>query len=166
MSVLVASGQVYLLEAYHRNLGKRLIKTPKVHILDTGLAIFLMGYQKVGDVFSSPLGGAIWETHVVNQLLRYYAFQGRQPPLWYWRTVQGQEVDVLIEEGGGRLIAIEAKHGEHPGGKEAEGIRAARKFYGEAAVPKGYVASRTPANYEIERGIEAVEGSEWEGLLR
>ena len=69
ISVLEASGQIFLLEPYHRNLGKRLIKSPKVYMCDTGLAAFLMGFEHITEILKHPAFGALWETHVVMQAI-------------------------------------------------------------------------------------------------
>ncbi len=158
ISVLQASGQIILLEPYHRNLGKRLIKAPKLYMCDTGLAAFLMGFEKREEVMRHPVAGALWETHVVMQVVRHYFSQGRQPPLWYWRTVHGAEVDLLIEKGG-KFVAIEVKATEDPDEKALKGIQALQRFYGDQCLISGYIASRTPHAHPISETVKAVSGS-------
>jgi predicted AAA+ superfamily ATPase len=158
ISVLQASGQIQLIEPYHRNLGKRLIKSPKLYMCDTGLALFLMGFENPEEVTHHPVFGALWETHVVMQVVRHYFSQGRQLPIWYWRTAHGAEVDLLIEKGG-QFIAIEVKVAEYPDEKALKGIHELQKFYGEQSLISGYIASRTPKAYPISDNINAVPGS-------
>jgi uncharacterized protein len=158
ISVLEASGQLYLLEPYHRNLGKRLIKSPKLYLTDTGLAAFLMGFESVQELFRSPLAGALWETHVIMETVRHFAAQGKRKPLWFWRTVQGAEVDLLIEQGG-QFVAIETKLAEHPGNDAAKGFKALKSLYGEKSLIRGYVACRTPQPYPLTEEIHAIPGS-------
>jgi predicted AAA+ superfamily ATPase len=124
-----------------------------------------MGFRSLRDTLASPLSGALWETHVFNQILRHYAFRGERPPLWYWRTPYGHEVDIVIEEGGGRLLAVECKLSENPSHRDSAGIRALRQFYGSTNVPKAFIACRTPRAHAVDEGILAVDGSEWEKLL-
>ena len=143
ISVLQTSGQIVLIEPYHRNLGKRLIKSPKLYMCDTGLAAFLMGFERLEEVMRHPVAGALWETHVVMQVARHYLSQGRQLPLWYWRTVQGAEVDLLIEKGG-QFIAIEVKATENPDERSLKGIQSLQRFYGDQCLISGYIASRMP----------------------
>jgi hypothetical protein len=107
ISVLQASGQIVLLEPYHRNLGKRLVKSPKLYMADMGLAAFLMGFESAEALLRHPVIGALWETHVVMQVVKRFASKGKTVPLWFWRTGQGAEVDLLVEHGG-RFVAIEA----------------------------------------------------------
>ena len=164
ISVLQASGQIFLLEPYHRNLGKRLIKSPKLYMCDTGLAIFLMGFENWEGVQRHPVVGAIWETHVIMQVVKYYLSKGRNPALWFWRTVQGAEVDLLVEQGG-RFLAIEAKFGETPGRSSLKGFRALEQFYGDKSIIAAFVACRTKDTYPIETDIQAVPGSSIDTVL-
>lgn len=127
ISVLQASGQVFLLEPYHRNLGKRLIKSPKIYMSDTGLALFLMGFETWEAVLRHPIAGAIWETHVVMEVVKHYRSAGKRLPLWFWRTVYGAEVDLLVERGG-KSIAIECNFSENPDLPDLKGILALKTF--------------------------------------
>ncbi|HDZ23087.1 MAG TPA: ATP-binding protein [Desulfobacteraceae bacterium] len=158
ISILQASGQIVLIEPYHRNLGKRLIKSPKLYMCDTGLAAFLMGFEKLDEVMRHPVAGALWETHVVMQVVRHYFSRGRHLPLWYWRTVHGAEVDLLIEKGG-RFVAVEAKTSESPDKKALKGIQALQRFYGNQSLISGYIASRTLHAYPLSDTVKAVPGS-------
>lgn len=159
ISVLQASGQIFLLEPYHRNLGKRLIKSPKVYICDTGLALFLMGFETWEAVSRHPVAGAIWETHVVMQVVRHYQSSGKRVPLWFWRTVYGAEVDLLVERAG-RFIAIECKFSETPDQASPRGILALKKFYGKDFFERGLLACRTPNPFPLSEEVSAVPGSQ------
>jgi uncharacterized protein len=94
ISVLEASGQIVLLEPYYRNLGKRLVKSPKLYMCDTGLALFLMGFESFEALLNHPVISAIWETHVVMQVIKHFQALGKNRPLWFWRTIHGAEVDL------------------------------------------------------------------------
>jgi hypothetical protein len=155
ISVLQASGQVLLLEPYHRNLGKRLVKSPKLYLTDTGLAAFLMGFDQWEAIERSPMAGPIWETHVVMEVVKHFASAGRAVPLWYWRTASGAEVDLLIEQGG-RFIAVEAKFTENPDEADLKGFRALGSFYGEKSILSGWLACRTPESFPLASGITAI----------
>lgn len=164
ISALQASGQILLLEPYHRNLGKRLTKSPKLYLCDTGLAAFLMGFETWEALARHPAIGAVWETHVVMQVVRHFASQGRRVPLWFWRTVQGAEVDLLIEQAG-RFIAIEAKFAEHPEQGSLKGFEALRRFYGDKCLMAGYVVSKTPHPYPLVENVTAIPGTMIEEVL-
>jgi predicted AAA+ superfamily ATPase len=158
ISVLQASGQIVLLEPYYRNLGKRLVKSPKLYLCDTGLAIFLMGFEDWQSVARHPVIGALWETSVVMQVVKHFSSLGRNIPLWYWRTAQGVEVDLLIEQGG-RFIGVECKFAESLDRSSLKGLKALKRFYGEKSLITGLVASRTSNPYKLAGDVAAVPGS-------
>lgn len=152
ISVLVASGLVRLLEPYFRNAGKRLVKSPKVYWMDTGLAAWFMGLKTRAAIEASPYGGSLWETYVYGQLVRAFAVRGeRSPALWYWRTSSGEEVDFVIEAGG-KFVLIEAKLGETPGLESTKGFADFKAYYGQAAVSGTWIAAPTKASYALKDG--------------
>jgi predicted AAA+ superfamily ATPase len=154
ISVLEASGQIYLLEPYHRSLGKRLVKSPKLYFLDTGLVCSLIGIRTMEGLLSSPAAGALWETFVVGQVIRHFQSRGTNPPLWFWRTQSGDEVDLLIESGS-RFTVIECKLTEAPTNRDAKGIARLADFYGHSSVSKAFVACRTSRSHLIDTKIKA-----------
>jgi len=113
LSVLDASNVIHLLEPYFENLGKRLVKSPKLYFLDTGLCCYLLGTRTPRDLAGSPLLGAVFETHVLGQLVRHFANAGRRPELYFYRDHHGREVDFLIPVAG-RFALIECKWSESP----------------------------------------------------
>jgi len=114
LSVLNASNVVFLLEPYFENLGKRIVKTPKLYFLDTGLCSYLLGARTSEDLVRSPMLGAIFETHVLGQIVRNFANQGRRREIYFYRDHHGREVDFLIPSAG-RFALIECKWAESPG---------------------------------------------------
>ncbi len=165
ISVLQASGQIFLLEPYYRNLGKRLVKSPKLYFCDTGLAAFLMGFDSWEAMARSPVMGAVWETHVVMQVVKSLVAGGRSLPLWFWRTAYGAEVDLLIEQGGS-FQAVEAKFTERPGPADLKGMEALQQFYGEDKLISGWIACRVNDAYQIENRLTAVPGSRIDRYIR
>jgi predicted AAA+ superfamily ATPase len=157
LGVLVASNQVFLLEPYHRSLGKRLVKSPKLYFTDTGLAAFLLGFPSARSLWASFTAGAFWENHVVGQWLRWRDQVQPSAGLWFWHDAAGAEVDLLVELGD-HLVAIECKRTERPVADDARGIRKLRAFYGAAMVPRAYVACTSPVPFTLEDGVEARSG--------
>lgn len=96
LSVLEASNIIRLLPPYHRNVGKRLVKTPKLYFLDTGLVCFLTGIRHEDDLAESALRGPLFETQVVSQLVRFDANHGHARELYFYRDHHGTEVDLVI----------------------------------------------------------------------
>ncbi len=159
ISVLQTSGQVLLLEPYFRNIGKRLVKSPKLYLCDTGLAAFLMGFESWQAVERHPAVGALWETHVVMEVVKSFAARGKGIPLWFWRTAWGAEVDLLIERDG-RFMAIECKYAEVVGESETKGLKAFADDYGRESLRASYIASHATRSYPVSGEITAIPGSE------
>ena len=108
LSILEASHQVVVLRPYFANVGKRLVKTPKVYFTDTGTLCYLAGLKDPGHAAAGPLGGAIFETAVLSEIIKTFVHRGDEPEVYFWRTSTGSEVDLILNVGG-RLIPIEVK---------------------------------------------------------
>lgn len=100
LSILRASGIVYLLEPYHSNLSKRLVKAPKLYFLDTGLCAYLTGWSSPETLEVGAMSSAILETWVIGELLKGYLHNGKQPPFFYYRDRDKKEIDLLIARNG------------------------------------------------------------------
>jgi predicted AAA+ superfamily ATPase len=112
--VLESSGLVYLLEPYYNNFNKRLIKTPKLYFLDTGLACWLLGWNTPEQMVNGAMWGHIFESFVFAEILKSYYNDGIvKPPLYYYRDADKNEIDLLIENGD-TLHPIEIKSGSDP----------------------------------------------------
>lgn len=110
LTVLQAGHLVALLPPYHRNFGKRLVKTPKLYFLDTGLLCYLMRISSPDDLYHHALRGAIFETWVVSETLKHRCNRALAADLFFWRDNHGLEVDLVFERGQ-RLHAVECKSG-------------------------------------------------------
>jgi hypothetical protein len=108
LSVLEASMLVYLLPPHHRNFGKRIIKSPKLYFIDTSLVTFLVGLHDPEPTLHGPMAGALVETAVVGEWVKAFHHAGEPPALYYVRTRDGLEVDLVIERNG-VLYAAEVK---------------------------------------------------------
>ena len=137
LSVLEATFQVIVLRPYHANVGKRLVKTPKVYFTDTGMLCYLAGLKDPDHAAAGPLGGPIFETAVLLQIVKAFVNRGEEPQIHFWRTSAGVEVDLVVEAGG-KLIPIEVKLSATPRPAMASGIRAFQEDLGEKAGP-GFV---------------------------
>lgn len=114
LSILQASGLIYLLEPYHTNLTKRLVKAPKLYFLDTGLCSYLTQWSSPDILEAGAMAGAILETWVVGEILKSFAHNGRQAPLFFYRDKDRKEIDLLIVQDG-RIYPIECKKSSSPG---------------------------------------------------
>jgi hypothetical protein len=110
LSVLEASYVVVRLAPWHANLGKRLIKTPKLYFVDTGLLCALLGIRAAGQLSQHPLRGAVFENWVVTEILKSRLHRSLPADLHFFRSRSGLEVDVLVDSGAA-LLAAEVKSG-------------------------------------------------------
>jgi predicted AAA+ superfamily ATPase len=108
LSLLEAGSLVILLPPYHAHFGKRIIKSPKLYFMDTGLVCYLVGLQTASHLLQSPMAGALFETAVVSNFKKILDTSGTVDCLYFWRAVSGVEVDLLIDMGGD-LFPIEIK---------------------------------------------------------
>jgi len=153
LSILEASFQIFVLRPYYANIGKRLVKSPKVYFTDTGLLCYLVGLRDSDHAASGPMGGAIFENLIVAELFKIYTHRGEVPALYYWRTAAGSEVDVVIETQD-NLIPLEIKLSETPRPEMAkEIIGFQRDFAGKAG--QGYVIHRGEVTLPVGKGVIA-----------
>ena len=110
LSVLQALFVVHLLPPHHRNFAKRLIKSPKLYFLDTGLLCNLLRIREPAQLALHANRGAIFETFVVGEYLKAFTHRGVRSPLYFWRDRSGHEVDLVIDDGA-RLLPVEMKAG-------------------------------------------------------
>ncbi len=111
LSVLEASFIIFLLQPHFVNFNKRLIKSPKLYFLDTGVLCYLLNIKDPAAIVTSPHRGQLFETLVMGELVKYYANRGMRAPLYFWRDKTGHEIDCIVDENN-KLIPIEIKSGE------------------------------------------------------
>lgn len=110
LSVLEAGYLTQRLPPLHRNLHKRVVKTPKFHFLDSGLVCWLLGVRSPAELKRHPLRGSIFDSWVASEVRKSLVAKGVQPRLHHWRDQHGREVDLIID-GGIDLLAVEIKSG-------------------------------------------------------
>lgn len=115
LSVLEAGYIVQRVPALHRNLRKRVIKAPKLHFIDSGLACWLLAIRTPEELKRHPLRGPLFESWVAGEVTKAFNHQGIRPRLHHWRDRRGQEVDLVVDRGRD-LVAVEVKSGAtvHP----------------------------------------------------
>jgi len=132
ISVLEASYIVHLLPPHHQNFNKRLVKTPKLYFLDTGLATWLLGIQNSEQMATHVQRGALFESWVISELLKARYNAGETSNLYFWRDRSGHEVDLLIDHGT-HLSPLEIKSGQTINKDYFKGLNFWRKLAGETA---------------------------------
>lgn len=158
LSVLEATFQVIILRPYFANVGRRLVKTPKVYFTDAGTLCYLAGLRDPGHAASGPLGGAIFETAVLSEIVKALTHRGEDPQAYFWRTASGMEVDIVVETAG-KLVPIEVKLSATPRPLMAEPIRRFREDFGDRAAP-GYVVHPGDVRLPLVPGVTALPFAE------
>lgn len=152
LSVLEATYQVIVVQPYFSNVGKRLVKTPKVYFADTGTLCYIAGLKDAQHAASGPMGGAIMETAVLSEIVKTLTHRGEVPRVFFWRTMRGNEVDFVVETEG-KLVPVEVKLSATPHQAMAKSISAFREDVGDIAMP-GYVVH--PGEMRLPLGRDAM----------
>ena len=153
LSVLRASFQVYLLQPYHSNLTKRLVKTPKLYFLDTGLMAHLTDWPSPESLASGAMAGAAFETYVVSEIVRSWWHRGEQPPLYYYRDKDKREIDLVFDTAG-KLFPVEIKRSATVKRDWAKSFVALERL--GKPVGEGAVVCLVPETVPISREVDAI----------
>lgn len=139
LSILVASNIIYLLQPYSNNITKRAIKTPKLYFLDTGLAAYLTKWTTPDVLKNGAMAGAFFESFVISEIIKSYYNKGvLEPPIYFYRDKDMNEIDLLIEEGG-TLYPIEIKKHADPTKKDIQAFDVLDTLSGIQRGPGGVV---------------------------
>jgi predicted AAA+ superfamily ATPase len=138
LSILAASNLVFLLRPFHLNVSKRMVHTPKLYFLDTGLAAWLTQWPSPESLRNGHMGGAFFETFVVGEILKSYTNQGREAPLYYYRDRDGREIDLLVWQNGA-LHPLEIKKHANPGKEDIRAFSALNSLQGFGRGPGGLI---------------------------
>ena len=138
LSILEASFLVTLLRPHYGNFGKRLIKSPKLYFLDTGLLCYLLRIRSPDDLRFHASRGAIFEGYVLSELFKNLLNHGMETDLYFWQDSAGHEIDILLEKGD-KLVPIEVKSGQTISRDYFKGIDLWRKLVKDAEHPAALV---------------------------
>ena len=153
LSILQNSGIAYLLEPYHTNVTKRLVKTPKLYFLDTGLAAWLTEWSSAATLEAGAMSGAFLETWVVSELIKGWWHNGKRAPLYYYRDKDTKEVDLLIHQDG-VVYPIEIKRSANPGKDAIRHFKALESL--KLPIGPGCVVTLVSQRLPITESVQAV----------
>jgi uncharacterized protein len=161
LNVLEITGQIMLIPPYFENFGKRLIKSPKVYVGDSGLACYLLGIETQAELERSPFLGPLFEGHVASEILKSQVNHGRRKELYHFRDQQGLEVDFIFPDGHGVRWMVECKAAKtvHPR-MTGPLLSLGRVVKGPAPVRMTVVHRKSktaPATRALAPGIEALD---------
>lgn len=161
LSVLEASYLVARLVPYHRNFGKRLVKSPKLYFLDVGLMAWLMGIRDAASIQTHAARGALFETYVVGECIKQRFNAGQSADLYFWRDSTGNEVDLLFETPQG-MQAVEIKSGSTFASDWPDAMQRWQKLSSDASLPPVIVFGGA-GRFE-RQGCQVVGWNELQGL--
>lgn len=113
VSILERSGIIFILRPYYNNITNRLAKTPKMYFMDTGLAAYLCRWPNAETLEKGAMDGAFFETYVVSEIVKSYYNAGKRPDLYYYRDIDGKEIDLIFAEGD-KIYPVEIKKAKAP----------------------------------------------------
>ena len=151
LTLLQATSIIYLLEPYARNLTKRVIKSPKLMFVDSGLLCYLLRIETAEQLLHSPFVGHIFENMLVMEKVKQFAQKGDRAPCYFYRTSSGLEIDLLIDHGD-YLDAFEIKFSSSP---SPEMARSLVQFKTEHTVKKAAVLNLRKDKLPLTSGISA-----------
>ncbi|MBN2811289.1 MAG: ATP-binding protein [Spirochaetales bacterium] len=158
ISVLESSGIIFLLKPYHNNYGKRLVKSPKLYFVDTGVACRLLGIKDAEQLFMHPNQGNIFESFVVAEMLKNRFNKGLNPELYFWRDNTGNEVDVVYEDGM-VIRSVEIKSGKTFSAEYTSGLETWMRFSDEAPASCSIVYAG-----DMEMKMKGIEVKKWNSV--
>jgi predicted AAA+ superfamily ATPase len=153
LSVLQTAGLVYLLQPYYSNVTKRLVKTPKLYFLDTGLCTYLTKWPTAQTLEAGSMSGPLLETYVFNEILKSYWHQGIEPNFYYYRDTDQHEVDLIIEVGD-TIYPVEIKKTATPSRTASKNFKVLAKL--GATIGHGTVLCLVPEHTPLSRQVTAV----------
>lgn len=154
ISILEASNQIVLVKPFYLNKGKRIIKSPKIYFLDTGLLCYLAGLTDKEQIFRGPLSGQLFETAVLGEIIRNFYHSGELPRIFWWRTSYGEEVDFIVEVKG-RVIPIEIKISSQANKEMIKSLLAFNKLF-SGKVDMSYLINLSDKEIMLEKSVKAV----------
>lgn len=159
LDILEGHFLVRILQPWHANIGKRLVKSPKLYVRDSGLLHYLLGIRTDRDLLQSPRRGASWEGFLIEHLIALEQLVHTGSQFWFHRTQAGAEIDLVIERGGER-IGYEFKCAASVSRGDASGLLSG---IADGVVSRGYIVYAGTRQYPVAEHIEAVPA---EHLLR
>ena len=151
LSLLETGHQIYLLYPYYRNIGKRIIKSPKIYFTDTGLCTYLLGLNEPESVLKSPSFASLFETMLICDFWKRFLHFGEKPSMYYIRSRDGLEVDLVIELGN-KLHLFEIKSSMTITSKHATSLKRLMDELG-SEVETAAIISCTNDNFMVTKNI-------------
>ncbi len=165
VSVLVAGNIIYLLQPFYQNFGKRIVKSPKVYWLDNGLVSYLTGMTTIEQIKYGLLGGPLFENLVITETLKFLNNNGLYNSMYYIRTSNQQEIDLLIQNGN-VMLPFEIKLTKSPKTSMLKGITSLKKLFPRLNLQKSNLICLVDNGFPLDSGSDVVNLQEYLEFLR
>lgn len=149
LDILEQTFLIRRLPPYFRNVGKRLVKAPKVYLRDSGLLHHLLNLGTLDEVRNHPGHGASWETFVLEDVIRREKLRHPHAQFFFWRTADGAEIDLVIERGSTR-VAVEIKAGR---GDKLHAARGLERAMGDVGAKTGWILDQAGGTDALRPGL-------------
>lgn len=156
ISVLEACRMIYLLPPYYNNLGKRIVKSPKIYFLDIGLVCYLTGIKNKELVLQGPLAGQLFENFCIQEVVKYFLNKGQRPPIYYLRTNNNLEIDLIIEKNLFKVIPIEIKLTKTPTTEMVSPIKRAKEIFNKLEFQEGYLVNLSDKRIKLSSDVSSL----------
>lgn len=156
LSVLEASRMIYLLPPYYNNLGKRITKAPKLYFTDIGIVCYLTGIRDKAHLLQGPMAGALFENYCMQETVKVFFNQGRQPQLYFLRTSNDLEVDLLVEVSARTVLPVEFKSSKTPSPRMGANIERFRKLFSKIEIQKGLLVTMSERTEPLTAELTAI----------
>jgi uncharacterized protein len=149
LDILEQTFLIRRLPPYFRNVGKRLVKAPKIYLRDSGLLHHLLNLSTLDEVRNHPVHGASWETFVLEDLIRREKIKYPHSQFYFWRTADGAEIDLVIERGSTH-VAVEIKAGR---GDKIHAARVLERAMKDVGAKTGWILDQAEGTTVLRPGL-------------
>ena len=156
LSLLETSRMIYLLPPYYNNLGKRITKSPKIYFTDIGIICYLTGIRDKAHLLQGPMAGALFENYCMQETIKVFFNHGQRPQLYYLRTSNALEVDLLIEVSARTVIPVEFKISKTPSLGMGANIARFRNLFSGIKLQKGLLVTMSDRTVPLAAGLTAI----------
>jgi predicted AAA+ superfamily ATPase len=161
ISVLEACGMIRLLPPWFSNLGKRVVKTPKVYFMDCGLVCFLTRLRDAGHLMAGPMAGALFENFCVQEAVKASFSEDMRPQFFFYRDKEGLEVDLIVEGADQTLHPYEFKLSKTPRAGMADALVRFRKIHAGLHPSEGAVVSLSEKTGGLAQGVRLMSAMDF-----
>ena len=156
LSILEASRIIYILPPYYNNFGKRITKSPKIYFLDNAMVCYLTDMYTVDNFLTGPLAGALFENFVVQETVKHFFNKGLRPRLFYLRTHNNTEVDLLIEKGL-EVFTVEIKLTKSPSLNMAGPIERFKTDFNKLKIREGCLVTLSSDKFKLSQNVSVLD---------